>query len=491
MIFTDTYEITVVETPAGDADPDLLDDNPAPSTVSVLTQCKYNNGNSIDGDLLTYSIFEGDESLFSINSTTGEFSVADHPFDYEEQMKYNVTIHCQLLSDASQSGLGTVNILIGPLNEYRPTVEVGRFQIEVILIPETTEISTVIGTIGRPIYIIDDRDDGEDGVVIFSFEVDSEDEMFFNFDERAGTIALNAGLDIDNEPNGVKTFLISFVVCNAGLDFTTCPSRKLTITVTAENDILPQLSAPLYTVSVNELEVNGTVLVQAACSDGDKITGGVESISFADSVSNTTLSTFEVTFDPLTATANISLLSELDYETTTSYSFSLVCSDGFHTAISQVKVTVLPVNDNSPQFEQENYHFSVNRAEPVPRDTIVGTVTATDADSGPENTVTYSLEPGSRFTIDLESGEITLKDYLSAGDGSTFDFEVIASDGENEARAQVRVTANGLLSVLEWVYVGIGGIVVLAILVVIGIFVFHHFIKAASLKTVVKEKYIE
>ena len=56
--------------------------------------------------------------------------------------------------------------------------------------------------------------------------------------------------------------------------------------------------------------------------------------------------------------------------------------------------------------------------------------------------MTYSIDSSSHFDIDPETGEITLKGYLSVNDGVTFDFDVVATDGEHQTRARVRVTGN-------------------------------------------------
>jgi hypothetical protein len=487
--FTDRYEVDVSETPASDAD--VPPPNPLPPPTNVNVECIEDDGIRIS-DHITYSIIEGATQLFSFNPATRLFSVSeDYQFDYEQQPWFIVTIQCNLTSDPSRYGNGIVNISVGSVNEYRPTLEVPA----PIVVPETTQRGTTIaapdvasGALG--IFTVNDRDSGPDGVITYSFEIGNEDDSLFEVNQVTGTITLDADLDVDNHPEGREILSVSIVACNSGLELDSCEARSLTVYITPANDILPQFNETVYTASLNESAPNGTLVLQVLCVDGDTRVGEVQSISYGNGASNETLSTFEVEFDQLSTSANVSLLSELDYETTTSYRFSLDCSDGVHTATTQVTVDVLPVNDNRPQFEEESYKFSVNRAAPVPSDTLVGTVRAIDADSEVGGTITYSLS-SDKFSIDSETGEISLKDYLSAGDGNTFDFDVIASDGEYEASAGVRVSAEGLLSVLEWVYVGIGGFVLLVISVVIGIIVFHHFIKAASIKTIVKEKYIE
>ena len=183
-----------------------------------------------------------------------------------------------------------------------------------------------------------------------------------------------------------------------------------------------------------------------------------------------TLSTFELHYNPLTMSVNVSLKSELDYETTTTYTFSLVCSDEVYIATTQVTVNVLPVNDNVPQFEQEHYEFSVNRADIVP--TVIGKVRATDNDSVIGGTLAFSLHgSGALFSIDSDTGEISLTNSLSNRDGNILDFSVSVSDGEYETRAGVRMTVRGVLSVVEWACVGTGITVLLVILVFVSIFI--------------------
>ena len=489
MKFNDIYGVVIPETSAEDAD--LHPPTAVPPPRNVTAVCVNDNGLTVN-DSLVYSIIEGNLSIFSIEEDTGLFTVADDAeFDFEEQQWHIVTIHCQLSSNTTVFGVGIVNVSIGPVNEYHPSLET-----RVVPVPETTPRGTIIAATSTNIgalgtYTVNDRDKGEDGVVTFFFEVDNADDRFFDINQKTGTITLNTDLDVDHLQSGTLQLFILIVACNDGLNPDTCLTRQLAVYITPDNDIAPVFSANLYTATLNESDTNGTLVVQAECSDGDVIFGGIETISFEEGSSNETLSTFELEYDPLTLSADVTVKTSLDYETTSTHTFTLACSDGLHTATTTVTVDVLPVNDNSPEFEQEKYEFSVNRGDPVPSDTIIGTVRATDADTDTGGTVRYSLEQGSRFTIDPESGEISLKSYLSAGDGSTFDFIVVASDEGNEARASVRVTANGLLSVLEWVYVGIGGSVILVILVIIGVVVFHHFIKAASTKTIVKEKYKE
>ena len=153
-------------------------------------------------------------------------------------------------------------------------------------------------------------------------------------------------------------------------------------------DIAPVFTEPLYTAPVNESEPSGTVILQAKDNDAgadDK----VQSITFADNTPESILNTFELKYELDVSLVNLSLCSELDYETITEYAFELVCSDGIHTVTAGVHVIVSGVNDEPIIFTQSQYNFTVNRLE-LPGDMVVGQLEVED-DVGPQPKVTYSI----------------------------------------------------------------------------------------------------
>ena len=92
---------------------------------------------------------------------------------------------------------------------------------------------------------------------------------------------------------------------------------------------------------------------------------------------------------------------KLDYEATKFYSFIIGASDGGgRSTKAGVKITVEDYNDNKPVFDENSYTPSV--AENVNIGHTVDTVKATDEDSGPRGSVTYSItggNVGNAFTI--------------------------------------------------------------------------------------------
>ena len=477
--FTDnTYVVTVWETPASDSDIRLISDSPTPlSGVVVTTRCINDNGTPVvDVADVRYSIVERNAGLFTINTITGEFSVVNKPFDYEEQPWYLVRLLCYLNSNSNENGTGAINVTIGPLNEYLPQFEDSASA--PISIPETTPRGAIIAATDSSIgplltYSAVDLDSGPDGTILYILET-SGDDRFFVLNEESGTLTLSVELDIDDLPTNFQRLEISILICNKNITLDICNSKIFTIFVTPVNEFAPVFTNPRYIASVNETELIGTAILEVVCMDDDGMADNVLSITFHSDTPGSVLAAFEL------SSGSLLLRSELDYENTTQYDFLLVCSDGDKSNTTQITVNVLPQNDNVPYFTLAYYEFSADRSAPYPSDTTIGVVQADDDDSN--DVLSYSIDSSSHFNINKETGEITLKGYLYVKDGRTFDFEVIASDGEHETTAHVRVTTTGLLSVPEWIFVGVGCVILLVILVTVCIIVSYCFIKAARVK---------
>ncbi|KAM8732257.1 protocadherin beta-15-like [Acanthopagrus schlegelii] len=97
-----------------------------------------------------------------------------------------------------------------------------------------------------------------------------------------------------------------------------------------------------------------------------------------------------------------------------------------------IHVTVLDANDNAPVFSQAVYKASLPENSPV--DTVVVTVSATDADEGINGDVTYDFghvtEDVKRvFTIDRKNGKITVNGEIDFETVANYDLRIKAKDG--------------------------------------------------------------
>ena len=114
--------------------------------------------------------------------------------------------------------------------------------------------------------------------------------------------------------------------------------------------------------------------------------------------------------------------------------------------IATVTISILPVNDNPPQFSQASYNGSV--LENAPPGTTVGVmVSATDADIHGNTAISYSIEGSNPyFTIDASTGLVSTLQPLDSEASSVREFTVVASDnnGPPPLTASVSVSVSVL-----------------------------------------------
>ena len=136
----------------------------------------------------------------------------------------------------------------------------------------------------------------------------------------------------------------------------------------------------------------------------------------------------------------------LDHEERASYSLTIKAEDQGSPkqhVLCEMQVRVLDRNDNDPVFSQEMYRAEIR--ENVPEGSSVITVTATDADSGQNAKISYSIRNGTQgiFGIDKDSGEIYTTGRLDREERQSYVLEVVAVDEGVEdtrmARTEVRI----------------------------------------------------
>nr|XP_055033350.1 protocadherin gamma-A4-like isoform X9 [Misgurnus anguillicaudatus] len=128
------------------------------------------------------------------------------------------------------------------------------------------------------------------------------------------------------------------------------------------------------------------------------------------------------------------LNKELDREQQKEVTLILTAVDGGtppRSGTVAIHVTVLDANDNAPVFSQAVY--KVNLPENSPGDTVVVTVSATDADEGKNGEVTYAFSHLSEkdqqlFFLDVRSGEIKLAGLLDYEEESSIELAIQAKD---------------------------------------------------------------
>ncbi|XP_051774599.1 protocadherin gamma-A11-like isoform X22 [Ctenopharyngodon idella] len=97
----------------------------------------------------------------------------------------------------------------------------------------------------------------------------------------------------------------------------------------------------------------------------------------------------------------------------------------------EIHITVLDANDNAPVFSQSVYKATVT--ENAPKDTIVSTVSATDADEGVNSKIEYSIanmedDAQQLFDINEDNGQVTVVGIIDFEKARNYEIRVQASD---------------------------------------------------------------
>lgn len=199
---------------------------------------------------------------------------------------------------------------------------------------------------------------------------------------------------------------------------------EITFEITGKNQFSPSFGEPDVTFSVPEDLSVGSVIGKIQAEDRDYGPNGA--IIYCISPENEYLP-----FSVGEVSGLLTLIRELDFETEGIYHLRIKAMDGgwvAKTGMLNVTVVVTDVNDNRPVFSSSEYTTS------VPENSAIGTnvldVKATDADSGANAHMSYSLIAGhvDKFAIDSRNGTVTTLNVFDYEREQIFDVTIKASN---------------------------------------------------------------
>ncbi|XP_078025746.1 protocadherin gamma-A4-like [Epinephelus lanceolatus] len=203
--------------------------------------------------------------------------------------------------------------------------------------------------------------------------------------------------------------------------------HRLSLHIQDVNDNSPKFKKQLTEVEISESAVKGNRFSIEEAHDSDIGQNAVQRYSLEKNEN------FILAVD--SNKVELVLENALDREKQEQINLLLTALDGGSPQRSGtvvIHVTVLDANDNAPVFSQAVYKASL--PENSPPDTLVITVSATDADEGVNGDVTYDLSHVSDddvnvFSIDSKSGEIKVTGLIDFEESSSFEMRVEAKDG--------------------------------------------------------------
>ncbi|NWS50644.1 PCDBE protein, partial [Probosciger aterrimus] len=281
--------------------------------------------------------------------------------------------------------------------------------------PEGSVVLRVVAT---------DRDAGVNGHISYQFsQAGGQSHSAFEIDSMSGEIKLTKSLDFEAAENHE----LSVTATDGGGLSAIC---RVLVEVVDVNDNAPEVMVSSFSSHLPENALPGTVVALFTIRDRDAGANGKIACALEDQLSFSLRPAYKNYFELVTVSA-------LDREETARYILTVTAADAGSPSLTTTQtftVDISDVNDNAPVFNQASYTMYV-RENNVPT-VLVGTVSAVDADMGPNSKVTYSLVSAhpteqsscSCISVNSENGDVFVLRPLDYEQVKEIEVLVSASD---------------------------------------------------------------
>lgn len=420
-----TY-VTVNLVDANDHDP-VITFNYFPGTTQFATVDENAGNGSVVAAVSVLDLDEGPNGETSVKIVSGnemnhfrlDYTPSFHivrvsgVLDREEISKYNLTVVATDKGSPPRTATAFLIIHVNDVNDHEPVFEKSEYSaILSELAPAGTYVAGITAT---------DEDTGVNAQIYYTF-VSGNEHQWFSINPDSGLITTRAALD--REVQGTVELNIS---ARDGGPNPKWAHTQLKVTILDENDEAPEFSQGRINVSLSESAPPGTLVAMLTAADHDQGTNGSVTYSLHPMV----WQRYENTFTLDSLTGQLTTRGKLDREEISLYEINVIAKDQgipSQSSTATVFLTVLDINDNSPEFYPQKYFL------PVPEDAKVGMsllkVVATDADEGENARITYKLENGGDelFTIDQWTGTIILHESLKSSQKPIHRLKISAKD---------------------------------------------------------------
>ncbi|XP_042841479.1 protocadherin beta-18-like isoform X3 [Panthera tigris] len=354
----------------------------------------------------------------------------DQSLDREKESEFTLIVTALDGGSPSRSGTTLVRILVFDINDNAPEFERSVYEVQV---PENSPLDSLVVRVSAT-----DLDAGIYGELSYSFSHVSRDiRKTFEIHPISGEIRLKALLDFEL----IQSFTINIQATDGG---SLSGKSAVLVQVVDVNDNPPEIVMTSLTSPIPENSSPEMVVAIFSVRDQDSGDNGRMVCSIQDDLPFLLKPTFKNFY---TLVAGL----PLDRESQAEYNITITVTDlGTPRLKTQHKITVTvsDVNDNAPAFSQTTYTLRV-RENNSPA-LHIGSVSATDRDSGANAQVTYSLLPpadpqlplASLVSINADNGQLFALRSLDYEALQAFEFGVRAADRGSPAlssQARVRV----------------------------------------------------
>ena len=335
---------------------------------------------------VVYSFAGGGDGggVFTINTTSGAISIAS-PLNFELVAAYNLTIVGT--SDLTGStGSVVLQVEVLDINEkpsfltpcaLPPPDGLEACEFGVL---ENLPSGTVVGALEATDPDFPSLPNGQ-----FTFDlVETGSAVNFTLEQLGNQVSILATGSFDREQTTSFSFVVR--VTDNGTPPLSC-DVTVTVVIEDENDNAPEFVQAPVVLKVLESTASGEIATQYIAIDADIGTNAEITYTLVPPGDDT------VPFAIHPGNGVLTVNGSLDFENITSFLVMVVASnpDGLQSNVSVV-ILIVDVNDNPPIFTQDVYTGSVKEGAMLLY-SIVG-VAATDADSGLNGRIVYTIEEG-------------------------------------------------------------------------------------------------
>ncbi|KAI2539354.1 protocadherin beta-15 precursor [Homo sapiens] len=341
--------------------------------------------------------------------------VLDTELDREEQAELRLTLTAVDGGSPPRSGTVQILILVLDANDNAPEFVQALYEVQV---PENSPVGSLVVKVSAR-----DLDTGTNGEISYSLYYSSQEiDKPFELSSLSGEIRLIKKLDFET----MSSYDLDIEASDGGGLSGKC---SVSVKVLDVNDNFPELSISSLTSPIPENSPE-TEVALFRIRDRDSGENGKMICSIQDDVPFKLKPSVENFYRLVTEGA-------LDRETRAEYNITITITDlGTPRLKTEQSITVLvsDVNDNAPAFTQTSYTLFV-RENNSPA-LHIGSVSATDRDSGTNAQVTYSLLPPrdphlpltSLVSINTDNGHLFALQSLDYEALQAFEFRVGATD---------------------------------------------------------------
>ncbi|XP_052597932.1 protocadherin beta-11-like [Peromyscus californicus insignis] len=355
--------------------------------------------------------------------------VLDKALDYEEQPQLSLILTALDGGTPPRSGTALVRVEVIDINDNSPEFEHMFYEVK---IPENSILGSLVITASAR-----DLDSGINGELSYAFIHASEEiRKTFSINKNSGEIRLIGYLDFET----TESYSIIIKATDRGGLFGKSTVR---IQVMDVNDNSPEIAVSSFISPIPE-NTPETLVMIFSIQDKDSGENSRMICSIPEDLPFVLKSSIENYYHLETEGA-------LDRESRGEYNITITVTDmGTPRLTTQhtITVQVSDVNDNSPAFTQTSYTLFVQENNSPALH--IGTISATDSDSGSNAHITYSLLPthdpqlalSSLISINADNGQLFALRALDYEALQTFEFQVGATDQGSPAlssQALVRV----------------------------------------------------